>query len=131
MKKLFLQFTITSVSIIASFHNSISQVGIANGVIVPHPSALLEIRSNDKGVLVPRLSSAQRIAIVSPATGLLVFDSNTTSFWFYNGASWTELPVAGFGWRITGNAGTDTAINFIGTTDNMPLRFRVNNLKSG
>src|SRR6266496_6520625 len=35
------------------------------------------------------------------------------------------------GWLLTGNSGTDTANNFIGTTDNMPLRFKVNNTWAG
>ena len=131
MKKLLFRLTITFASITCAIINTSSQVGIANGVIVPHPSAMLEIRSNDKGVLVPRLTSAQRIAIVSPATGLLVFDSNTSSFWFYTGTLWTELPIAGSGWKISGNSGTDTATHFIGTTDNMPLKFRINNIRSG
>jgi trimeric autotransporter adhesin len=34
-------------------------------------------------------------------------------------------------WRLTGNAGTDTSVNFIGTTDNMPLLFKVNNAQAG
>ncbi len=42
-------------------------------------------------MLVPRLTTAQRTAVSSPATGLLVFDSTPGSFWFYNGTAWTEL----------------------------------------
>lgn len=43
-------------------------------------------------------------------------------------ASW-QTPASG--WGLTGNAGTSTLTNFIGTTDNIPLRFRVNNIASG
>jgi hypothetical protein len=67
---------------------SYAQVGI--GTISPDASAMLDIESTDKGILVPRMTSAQRIAIATPATGLLVFDTTTGSFWFYESA-WTEL----------------------------------------
>ncbi len=61
----------------------------------PDPSAILDVKSTDKGVLVPRMTSAQRTAIAAPATGLLVFDTNTGGFWFYNGAAWTNLSGGG------------------------------------
>jgi cysteine-rich repeat protein len=57
----------------------------------PHPSSMLDVKSNDKGILIPRLSSSQRTAITNPAKGLLVFDTTTGSFWFYNGTIWKQL----------------------------------------
>jgi hypothetical protein len=42
----------------------------------PNASAMLDIVSNNKGMLVPRMSTLQRNAIISPATGLLVFDTD-------------------------------------------------------
>ncbi|MFN8305803.1 MAG: tail fiber domain-containing protein [Ferruginibacter sp.] len=53
-------------------------------------SALLEIKSTTKGLLIPRMTTAQRNAIPSPAEGLNVFDTNTKTFWFYNGTGWVE-----------------------------------------
>ena len=53
----------------------------------PHSSAMLDIQSTDKGILIPRMTTAQRTAISNVATGLLVFDNTTGSFWFYNGTS--------------------------------------------
>jgi hypothetical protein len=64
-------------------------VGI--GTTTPHPSARLDVTAIDKGVLVPRLTSAQRTSIASPAQGLLVFDSDTGTFWYYNGFAWVNL----------------------------------------
>jgi trimeric autotransporter adhesin len=96
-----------------------------------HPSALLEVKSSSKGVLVPRMTKAEKAAIASPATGLLIYQSgpDSTGFYYYSGSGWlwlaTSTNVAG--WRTTGNTGTDTSVNFIGTTDNMPLRFKQNN----
>jgi microcystin-dependent protein len=56
-----------------------------------HPSAMLDVKSTNKGMLVPRMTTAQRTAIASPAKGLLVFDNDTGDFWFYNGIAWTSL----------------------------------------
>jgi hypothetical protein len=63
-----------------------AQVGI--GTNTPDNSAMLEIQTNDRGILFPRLTSAQRSSIANPATGLYVFDTNTNSLWYYNGALW-------------------------------------------
>lgn len=70
---------------------SYAQVGI--GTTNPDASAMLEIQSTTKGVLIPRMTTAQRIAInpASTANGLLVFDTDFNSFWFYNTNVWKEL----------------------------------------
>lgn len=99
-------------------------------------SAILDISSTSKGVLVPRMTKAQKNAIATPAAGLLIYQGapDSIGFHYYNGIQWVWLnpsPAAGNDWSITGNVGTDTAVNFIGTTDNMPLAFRVNNENSG
>ncbi len=55
-------------------------------------SAMLEVKSTNKGLLIPRLSLAQRGGIGSPATGLLIYQTdNTPGFYFYNGTTWTLL----------------------------------------
>ncbi len=61
------------------------------GTLAPHASAALEVSSTSKGVLIPRMTTAQRIAIATPQTGLLVFDITTNSFWFRGTAAWVEL----------------------------------------
>lgn len=67
-----------------------AQVGI--GTASPNASAQLDISSADKGILIPRLTTAEVAAIISPATGLLVFQTdNGVGFYFYNGATWTPL----------------------------------------
>src|SRR4030095_584414 len=60
-------------------------------------SAVLDISSNSKGVLITRLSTAQRTAIETPAEGLLVFDTDTKGFWYYSLGSWKEIPKASAG----------------------------------
>ncbi len=94
-------------------------------------SALLDIKSTGKGVLIPRMSKGQKNAIAAPATGLMVFQDapDSVGFYYYNGSAWLWLATANntTDWATTGNAGTDTTLHFIGTTDNMPIRFKQNN----
>jgi len=67
-----------------------SQVGI--GTTTPNNSSTLDIVSTNKGVLIPRMTVAQRIAIVNPAEGLLVYQKNDIKgFYFFNGTSWNRL----------------------------------------
>ena len=64
-------------------------VGI--GTKNPDASALMEIQSSGKGVLIPRLTAAERDGIASPATGLLAYILDDLQFYQYNGSTW--LPV--------------------------------------
>ncbi len=60
----------------------------------PDNSAILDIKSNSKGLLVPRLTTLQRTSIAGPAMGLTVFDTETFSYWMYRGdvnGGWAEL----------------------------------------
>lgn len=74
------------------------QVGI--GTDTPAPSAIVDITSTDKGILVPRMTTEERLMIASSATGLLVFDITTSTFWFHDTQDWTELPSH---WKQSGN----------------------------
>ena len=65
-------------------------VGINEDASVPHPSALLDIKSTSKGLLIPRMTTAQRIAIANAAEGLLVYDTETLNLWVYKDAGWSE-----------------------------------------
>jgi len=59
-------------------------------------SAMLDVKSTSQGVLVPRMTAAQRGLIGSPATGLLVYQTDgTAGFYFYNGTQWTSLSGGG------------------------------------
>lgn len=70
---------------------SAQNIGINETGANPHGSAILDVSSTNKGMLVPRLTTAQRTSIAGPANGLLVYDTNTSSFWFYDGGAWVEL----------------------------------------
>src|SRR4029079_6874608 len=97
----------------------------------PDNSAMLDIKSTSKGILIPRVTAAQKTAIVSPATGLLIYQTDgTTGFYYYNGSAWAPVSSAAagplIGWATTGNMGTDSSVNFIGTIDSKPLIGKVN-----
>lgn len=111
-------------------------IGINGNGAAPDPSAMLDIdvsavTGTKTGLLIPRMNSAQRAAIPTPATGLLVYDTSTDEFWYYDGTAWVNLLSATAGWRTTGNAGTVDGTHFVGTTDNVPLNFRVNGVEAG
>lgn len=61
-------------------------VGI--GTNIPHASAALDIVSNNKGMSIPSLTTAQRNAITTPKAGLFVFDTNMQTLCMFNGANW-------------------------------------------
>jgi hypothetical protein len=77
--------------LVISFVKAQNNVGI--GTNTPDPSAILDISSNDKGVLIPRLTTPQRLAIPSPSNGLLVFDTDFNCFYFYSSSifGWSSL----------------------------------------
>src|SRR5690606_15726669 len=84
MKKLFV-FALALTAITAN-----AQVGI--GTNTPHASAQLEISSTNKGALMPRMTESQRVGIASPAQGLLIFQTDGRSgFYYYSGSTWTLL----------------------------------------
>ena len=63
---------------------------IAIGTITPNASAKVDITATDGGLLIPRMTQTQRDAIVTPATGLMIYQTdNTPGFYYYNGSAWT------------------------------------------
>lgn len=68
-----------------------AQVGI--GTVTPNASSILDITSNNQGILAPRMTTTERNAISSPAESLLVFDTTDKSFCYYNltTTSWKKL----------------------------------------
>ncbi len=71
-------------------------VAINNDGSSANTSALLDVKSTTKGMLIPRMDSLQRASITLPATGLLVYQTNKDSgFYFYDGTAWQELTNTG------------------------------------
>jgi hypothetical protein len=99
----------------SNIFNNGSSVGI--GTVSPNASAALEVNSTTKGFLLPTMTQTQRNAISTPATGLLIYQSdNTPGFYYYNGAAWTAIAgAAGGGGGAAGYS--STANTLIYTTD--------------
>lgn len=93
----------------------------------PAISAMLDISSTTSGLLIPRMTTAQKLAITTPATGLLVYDTSTNTFWWFDGVIWVELLGGNTGWKITGN--TLTGFGILGTLSNHDVRFYTNNIE--
>ena len=68
-----------------------AQSGVGVGTTTPHASSALDVTSTTKGFLMPRMTSAQRTTIGSPAAGLQVYDTTTKTPWYYNGTIWVSL----------------------------------------
>ena len=67
-----------------------AQVGVNTNS--PDASSALDIESTTGGILIPRLTDTQRDAILAPATGLMIYQTNQTSgFYFYDGTAWTKI----------------------------------------
>ncbi len=67
--------------------------GVGIGTAAPDPKAALDIRATDKGLLIPRMDSVQRVAIVRPPAGLLVFQMNgRKGLWYAFGGAWFYMP---------------------------------------
>src|SRR6185436_624904 len=133
MKKKILLFAILYASVAGLSKDSFGQsVGV--GTSSPDPSAMLDIRHTAKGLLIPRMTTSSVNSISNPAKGLIVYDSTTNQLMVNAGtpssSNWKVLGAGtGSGWLLNGNSGINPANQFIGTTDNQPLRFRVNNIR--
>ena len=130
-----LRFTITLSLFVVGTVVGAQGVAINSNGASPDPSALLDVDAaalvgTKRGLLIPRVSSTERLAIVAPATGLLVFDTTFLEFWFFDGLVWVPLNN-GRAWRLSGNAGTTAGTHFLGTTDAVRMDFRVNNDPAG
>jgi hypothetical protein len=68
---------------------NVNQAGI--GTALPSPSAALEIVSTDSGLLLPRMTTTQRNAIVSPGKGLMIYNLTDNCIQYHNGTTWLSL----------------------------------------
>lgn len=95
MKKLYVFFACLLSALTISVDLVNAQVGI--GTTNPDPSSILELNSTTAGFLAPRMKTEERTKIDPPTNGLLVYDTDTRSFWYSKNTVWTELSYAGDG----------------------------------
>ena len=139
--KVFLPLT-TIICLVVFSQNVFSQnVGINTDGTAADASAMLDVKSENKGLLIPRVElEATNLAspITSPETSLLIYNTATDGtgaiavtpgYYYWSGTEWLRL-ISGDdsnNWRTTGNTGTNPSTNFLGTIDNESLVFRTNN----
>ncbi len=93
---------IVLISVLMNVNSSMGQsVGLNNAT--PHVSSILDLTANDRGFLVPRMITTDRLNITSPATGLIVFDTDLNAFRFYNGTVWTGMVENDGDWTVSGS----------------------------
>lgn len=105
MRKKAAYFLLALTVITAKLHAQTVVVTDDNTYTTGQASSVLDVKSTAKGFLAPRMTTAQRIAIASPAEGLLVYQTDgIKGFYFYTASSWTML-AAGTGsqWLSSGN----------------------------
>ena len=131
----------TALLLLAAAPLAQAQTGI--GTRNPDASAVLDVASTNRGLLIPRValaSATDGTTIPSPATSLIVYNTSLAlagpGIYYNSGTSaspsWVRFisssaPVGLEYWGTTGNVGTNPSTNFLGTTDSRDLLFKVNN----
>lgn len=147
MKKVYLLAIGTLMATATWAQKAATKDNVGIGTNSPDPSAVLDIQSVNKGLLIPRLTVDQRNSIASPASGLMVYQTNEKSgFYFYDGNNWKPMTgdeaksVATLdinGWALDGNAtatankAAATAASFIGTPAGVPINFKIGGVTAG
>jgi hypothetical protein len=86
--------------------NEIKSQSVGIGTATPNAKAQLDVVSINKGILIPRMTATQRTAIAPTAAdaGLMVYETTTSSFWFYNGSVWNQIGTGGASpWTVSGS----------------------------
>ncbi|SOE23090.1 hypothetical protein SAMN06298216_3480 [Spirosomataceae bacterium TFI 002] len=140
--RLILILTSVSASTVFGQTKKESEGGVGIGTTQPDQSAILDLSSKSKGLLLPRMTLTERANILSPAQGLMVFQTNMLSgLYVYNSNKWSLVSGSNAGanleandattWGTAGNSGLNSSEHFIGTTDTTSIQFKVNNFASG
>jgi len=91
-------YLILFLSVISFTISAQNNVGI--GTVTPDPSAILDLSTSNKGLLIPRLTAAQRLTIANPVDGLIVYDKDSLCFFYYKIPPLPAIPV----WKSLCNA---------------------------
>ncbi len=122
--------TIVMLSLLLVTFTLRAQVAINADGSQANAHAILDVKSNDKGMLIPRMTTAERTSLGQNLTasekGMLVFDTETNSLFYWNSAAWTEMAAQNY-WKTNGNSVSLMDTNFIGTINNMPLKIFTDN----
>jgi hypothetical protein len=136
LKQLFAKIAMTaafaSSAILGTSENIYADGNVGIGTTAPDTSAVLDLSSTNKGLLIPRMTTTQRNAIALPANSLVIYNTTANRFEYNTGTPtapvWSPF-ISNAGWNLAGNSATTVASNFLGTTDANPLAIRTNNLE--
>ncbi|WP_235293385.1 tail fiber domain-containing protein [Portibacter lacus] len=81
-------FRLFIIILLLSLAGQVYSQNVGIGTSTPEPSAILEIKSTDKGLLIPRLETS---AVNNPAEGLMIFQPSTSNFMYFNGSAWEAV----------------------------------------
>jgi hypothetical protein len=110
--------------IIMTFSATYGQVAINTTLSEAHASAMLDVTSTSKGLLIPRMTSNQRIGIASPANGLLVYQTDgSVGFYYFNNGEWVNIDAIK---SIIADADNNTKIETEKNANENKIRFSIN-----
>jgi hypothetical protein len=124
MKRILLIIALIATAVGSAF----AQIKLGDNPGNLNANALLELESSSKGLLLPRMTTAQQNLIAAP-DGMMIFNTDSTCIIIRRSGVWRSLCAEGNGqpWSTTGNSNTDPTNNFVGTKDAQSLVFRTNN----
>ncbi len=108
------------------------QLKLGKNPSVVTKSAVLDLESDNQGLLFPRIADTALINANNPPNGMVIFHIPTLRLLLRSGGYWQPLTVSASlnnYWSVLGNAGTISGTNFIGTTDLRSLSMRTNNVQ--
>lgn len=117
------QLLLLLIAMIAINEARSQSVGI--GTATPNAKAQLDVVSINKGILIPRMTATQRTAIAPTAAdaGLMVYETTTSSFWFYNGSVWNQIGTGGASpWTVSGSNIYNSNTGNVGIGISTPLQ---------
>ena len=83
------------ISIFSSTSLINGQVAINITGAAPDPSAIFDITCTTQGILLPRMTTSERDMIADPAVGLMIYNSSTNTFNYWNGSTWISMMAGG------------------------------------
>ena len=119
MKKIKLILSIALIALTGTLFSQTVIVSDDPAYTTGQASSVLDVKSTTKGFLVPRMLQSERVTILSPATGLLVFQTDATSgFYYFDGSIWVMLPSGTFASYLPLAGGTMTGeLNTVASTN--------------
>ena len=127
-RKLFLFLAFLLLGVLAQ-----AQLKIGDNPTSIQKSSILELESSRQGLLLPRLTDTAAINLLTPPDGMIIYLTSDNSLRLRSNGTWkkiADLAAATSNWSLTGNSGTDSTLNFLGTVDGKPLIMKTNNAEA-